>query len=149
MYARLKADALDVLERSREFERGVDNTVYHKGYPINYREQGGVPSIQISVAPDRRRADIDMDYRSSSLPAALFNGHLSASNSANAIGDVAECDARARGAAPPDPLPLEYGEAFGMIVRFQTKGGEAPVLRLLWRKEDGVGRIRSYGVEMP
>ena len=27
-----------------------------------------------------------------------------------ALGDVVECDARARGAVPPDPLPLEYGE---------------------------------------
>ena len=68
MYVRLKADALDRLERSREFKRGVDNTVYHKGYPINYREQGGAPSIQISIAPDQRRADIDVDYRSSGFP---------------------------------------------------------------------------------
>ena len=81
MYVRLKANALDTLERSREFARGADNTVYHKGYPINYREQGGTPSIQFSVALDGRRADIDVDYRSSSFPAALFNGHLSSANS--------------------------------------------------------------------
>ena len=81
MYARLTPGALDTLERSREFKRGRDNTVYHKGYPINYREQGGVPSIQVSMAPDGRRADIDVDYRSSSFPVALFNGHLSSSNS--------------------------------------------------------------------
>ena len=53
-----------------------------------------------------------------------------------ALGDAVECDARARGAVPPDPLPLEYGEAFGMTFRFRTQGGDAPVLRLLWRKED-------------
>lgn len=81
MYVRLTADALEQLERSREFKRGVDNTVYHKGYPTNYRAQGGTPSIQISIAPDGRRADIDVDYRASSFPAALFNGHLTASNS--------------------------------------------------------------------
>ena len=81
MYVRLKPNALDTLERSREFARRADNTVYHKGYPINYREQGGTPSIQFSVALDRRRADIDVDYRSSSFPAALFNGHLSSANS--------------------------------------------------------------------
>ena len=51
-----------------------------------------------------------------------------------ALGDVVECDARARGAVPPDPLPLEYGEAFGMTFRFRTEGGDAAVLRLLWRK---------------
>ena len=38
----------------------------------------------------------------------------------NAIGDAVECDARARGAIPPDPLPLEYGKAFGLTVRFGT-----------------------------
>ena len=81
MYVRLTSGALDTLARSREFKRGADNAIYHKGYPINYRAQGGVPSIQISVALDRQRADIDVDYRGSSFPVALFNGHLTASNS--------------------------------------------------------------------
>ena len=66
-----------------------------------------------------------------------------------ALADVVECDARARGAVPPDPLPLEYGEAFGMTFRFRTQAGEAPVLRLLWRKEGDDWRITSYDVEVP
>ena len=66
-----------------------------------------------------------------------------------ALADIVECDARARGAVPPDPLPLEYGEAFGMTFRFRTQQGEAPVLRLLWRKEGNDWRITSYEVEMP
>ncbi len=81
IYVRLVPAALDTLARSREFKRGVDNTVFHKGFPTNYRAQGGTPSIQISIAPDGRLADIDLDYRSSSFPVALFNGHLSAANS--------------------------------------------------------------------
>lgn len=81
MYVRLRPDAIATLTQSQQFRRGVDNTVYHQGYPINYRQQGGVPSIQISIARDRRQADIDVDYRSSRFPAALFNGHLSSSNS--------------------------------------------------------------------
>ena len=81
MYVRLKEGALDSLERSKEFARGADNTVYHKGYPINYRQQGGTPSIQVSSALDGRRADIDVDYRSSSFPTSMFNGHLTSSNS--------------------------------------------------------------------
>jgi len=81
MYVRLKPDAVKMLERSKEFQRGMDNTIYHKGYPTNYREQGGTPSIQVSTSPDGTRADIDVDYRSASFPAAMFNGHLSASNS--------------------------------------------------------------------
>ena len=81
VYVRLTPGARDVLERSKEFKRGADNTVFHKGYPISFRGQGGVPSIQVSMALDGRRADVDVDYRSSSIPAALFNGHLSSSNS--------------------------------------------------------------------
>lgn len=81
MYVVLKPDARDILERCQEFERKKDNTVYHKGYPLNYRGSGGTPSIQISIARETTRADIDVDYRSSSFPTALFNGHLTSSNS--------------------------------------------------------------------
>ena len=50
---------------------------------------------------------------------------------------------------PPDPLPLEYGQAFGMTFRFRTQEGEPPVLRLVWRKEGADWRITSYDVEVP
>jgi hypothetical protein len=66
-----------------------------------------------------------------------------------ALVGVIECEGRARGAVPPDPLPLEYGEAFGMTFRFRTQGGETPVLRLLWRKEANTWRVTSYDVEVP
>ncbi len=81
MYVRLTPTAVETLARSTQFKREGDNSVYHKGYPINYRGKGGTPSIQFSVALDKRRADIDVDYRSSGMPVGLFNGHLSASNS--------------------------------------------------------------------
>jgi hypothetical protein len=87
IYAALKPAALQTLENSREFKRGRDNTHYHKGYPIDYRQQGGVPSIQISSSEDGKRADIDVDYRSSKFPAAVVNGHLTASNSDVRAGD--------------------------------------------------------------
>ena len=90
MYARLTANARQMLERSREFKRRLDNTVYHKGYPINYREQQGTPSIQVSIAMDGRLADVDVDYRGSSFPVMLFNGHLSAANSDVRAGNNAE-----------------------------------------------------------
>jgi len=86
MYARLTPNARDTLDRSREFKRKGDNSVYHKGYPLNYREEG-TPSIQVSMAPGGRQADIDVDYRSSSFPVGLFNGHLTASNSDVRAGD--------------------------------------------------------------
>ena len=90
MYVRLTPNAREMLNRSREFKRGIDNTVYHKGYPINYREQQGTPSIQISIAMDDRLADVDVDYRASFFPVSLFNGHLSAANSDVRAGDNAE-----------------------------------------------------------
>jgi hypothetical protein len=80
MYVVLKPDALQKLKDSSEFFRDRDNTIYHHGYPVNYR-QDGVPSIQFSMAKDGRHADIDVDYRSSGFPAGLFNGHLTAANS--------------------------------------------------------------------
>lgn len=81
MYATLKPGAVAILEKSREFGRGPDNTVFHRGYPICYRQTGGVPSIQLSISLDEKRCDIDVDYRSSKFPAGLVNGHLSSSNS--------------------------------------------------------------------
>jgi len=87
MYVLLKDRTMDVLDRSQQFKRTRDNTVYHRGYPINYRGQGGTPSIQISIALDHRHSDIDVDYRSSSLPASLFNGHLTAGNSDVRVGN--------------------------------------------------------------
>ena len=81
MYVMLKPDALPKLKDSKEFFRDRDNTIYHHGYPLNYRQDGNAPTIQISMAKDGRHADIDVDYRSSKFPAALINGHLTAANS--------------------------------------------------------------------
>ena len=81
LYVRLSPDAVTTLKRSQQFKRSQDNAVFHQGYPTNYREQGGIPSVQISIALDGRRADVDVDYRSPTFPVVLFNGHLSSSNS--------------------------------------------------------------------
>ena len=109
MYVRLTPTARAQLERSREFKRGADNSVFHKGYPLNYREQGGAPSIQFSMALDGRQADIDVDYRSSSFPAALFNGHLSSANSDVRAGDNAD-----RHAARWSGFQKWWGSFFGV-----------------------------------
>lgn len=81
LYVYLKPNAADILSRSQEFFRDRDNSVYHKGFPISYRLKKGPPSIQFSISRDDKLADIDVDYRSSSLPKALVNGHLTAANS--------------------------------------------------------------------
>jgi hypothetical protein len=90
LYVDLRPGAAEVVRTSREFFRDKDNTVFHKGYPVNYRLGGRFPSIQISITPDGDRADIDVDYLSSRVPQGLFNGHLSSPNS----------DVRARHARP-------------------------------------------------
>ncbi len=81
IYCVLRRDAVDVLEKSEQFSRGMDNTHFHVEFPINYRQRGGAPSIQISIADDGVRADIDVDYRSSAFPVVLFDGHLTTANS--------------------------------------------------------------------
>jgi hypothetical protein len=81
IYVQVRSDAQRLLEQSREFSRQVDNTVYHRGYPICFRGSGGTPSIQFSLARDGTHGDIDVDYRASEFPIMLINGHLTASNS--------------------------------------------------------------------
>ena len=89
MYVQLVPQAIDLLEQSKEFERKGDNTVFHKGYPICYRSRGR-PSIQVSIARDGSIADIDVDYRSSTFPVVLVNGHLASSNSDVRAGNNSE-----------------------------------------------------------
>jgi hypothetical protein len=81
LFVELEPDAVEILGQSQEFFRDRDNTVFHVGYPLSFRQVGRVPNIQFSVSEDGQRADIDVDYRASGIPRGLFNGHLSASNS--------------------------------------------------------------------
>jgi hypothetical protein len=81
MYVYLKPNAVDTLSSSNEFFHDKDNTVYHKGFPICFRLKNGPPSIQFSISRDERMSDIDVDYRASTFPKALFDGHLTAGNS--------------------------------------------------------------------
>ena len=89
IYVTLQPNAGDMLDRSREFVRSEENTVYHAGYPSSYRLGSGAPSVQFSVAADGLSADIDVDYRASRAPGSLFNGHLTSSNSDVRSGDNA------------------------------------------------------------
>ena len=51
------------------------------GFPISYRQVHNPPSIQFSMDEDGSRADVDVDYRSSKTPQAMWNGHLTSANS--------------------------------------------------------------------
>ena len=81
LYVYLQPNTMEILAKSQEFFRDKDNATYHKGFPISYRLKNGPPSIQLSISRDKKMADADVDYRSSTFPKALFNGHLTASNS--------------------------------------------------------------------
>ncbi len=87
LYVFLEAGARSTLESSQEFALGHLNTVYHVGYPYSFRQAGSLPNIQFSISEDKLRADIDVDYRSSKMPQAMFNGHLTSSNSDVRAGD--------------------------------------------------------------
>ena len=87
LYVFLAPGAKETLEKSKEFFLGHENTVYHAGYPESYRQEGEVPNIQFSLSEDETKADIDVDYRSSKMPGAMFNGHLTSANSDVRAGD--------------------------------------------------------------
>jgi hypothetical protein len=87
LYVYLKPNTMEILAKSQEFFRDRDNATYHKGFPICYRLKKGPPSIQLSISRDKKMADADVDYRSSTFPKGLFNGHLTASNSDVRAGD--------------------------------------------------------------
>jgi hypothetical protein len=87
LYVNLKPNAREVLEKSKEFFKDHENTVYHVGYPHSYRQIGKEPNIQISMAEDGLSADIDVDYRASKTPQSMFNGHLTSANSDIRVGE--------------------------------------------------------------
>jgi hypothetical protein len=87
LYVNLKPDTREVLEKSQEFFKDHENTVYHVGYPHSYRQVGKEPNIQVSMSEDGQRADIDVDYRASKTPQSMFNGHLTSANSDIRVGE--------------------------------------------------------------
>ena len=87
LFVNLKPDTREVLEKSNEFFKDHENTVYHVGYPHSYRQAGKEPNIQFSMSEDGSRADIDVDYRASKTPQSMFNGHLTSSNSDIRVGE--------------------------------------------------------------
>ena len=106
VYVYLEPNAIEILSSSREFFHDKDNTIYPKGFPICYRLKNGPPSIQITK--DERMSDIDVDYRSSTFPKALFDGHLTAGNSdVRAGGNLDTHDSRWAG------LSVWWRQVFG------------------------------------
>jgi hypothetical protein len=129
MYVYLKPNAIDILSSSQEFFHDKDNTIYHKGFPICYRLKSGPPSIQFSISKDKRMSDIDVDYRSSTFPKALLDGHLTAGNSdVRAGGNLTTHDNRWEG------LNGWWRQVFGFSLGGSAKpsndvtSGRAPII---------------------
>jgi hypothetical protein len=78
-----------------------------------------------------------------------YSGTFTLTSVPTALGNAVACASRVSGARFPREYPIEYGRDFAMNVRLRTRGGEPPVLRLLWVKEDGAWRITAFDVENP
>lgn len=78
-----------------------------------------------------------------------YSGAFTLNSLPNVFAEAADCAARARGDRFTGEIPLEYGKAFGMNIRFRTQGGDAPVLRTMWLKENGAWRLTAYSVDVP
>ncbi len=116
LYGFLVPDAKETLEKSTEFFLAHENTVYHGGYPESYRQEDKVPNIQFSLSEDEMKADIDVDYRSSKMPGAMFNGHLTSANSDVRAGDNYERHTSRWGG-----LVAWWQQIYGELVRKSTE----------------------------
>ena len=119
LYVRLRPGARETLEKSRQFTRSRENTIYHIGFPVDYRQGGRMPTLQISMSEDEASADIDVDYRSSNMPEAMWNGHLSSANS-----DVRAGDNHSRHTKRWDGLVNWWRQAFGGVAEENVSEGE-------------------------
>ena len=68
MYVLLTEGALDKLERSKEFEARSRQLGVSQGISYQLPSEGACRRSSFRSAPDGRRADIDVDYRSSTFP---------------------------------------------------------------------------------
>ena len=136
-----------------DLERGADEA------PSSSPEDAG-RKLRASLAASGKTAGTARNLQALLAPAEPFHPAVrvmnhpyssvfSLTSPPNAVADASECAARVGGSRAPDPVPLEYGNGFGMNVRFKTPNGDAPVLRLLWRRENGAWRVSSYVVELP
>ena len=91
IYVTLRPNARDILDRSREFVRSHENTVYHAGYPLSYRLGIGNAEHPVLASPKTGSARTSTStIARSKAPQSLFNGHLTSSNSDVRSGDNAQ-----------------------------------------------------------
>jgi hypothetical protein len=133
--------------------RGADQPASTSVEDAGRRIRAGIERIGESVGNLRRLEDVLMPVEVRHVAVRVmdhaYQNAFVLGSIPNALGDASECAARVGGFVMPDPLPLVYGDAFGMAIRFRTGGGEGASLLLLWRQEEGAWRIRSYDLELP
>jgi hypothetical protein len=66
-----------------------------------------------------------------------------------ALAAAVDCTSRVRGEPFKGEGGSDYGTAYAISFRLQSEGGDAPVFRALWLKENGAWRITAYDVEVP
>lgn len=111
----LTDSAVDTLGKSKEFGSSSDIFGLHGEYSESYRQNGGLPSIQISYNPESKtRGSIDIDYRKMTL--FHGEGHREHYNS----------DVRQLGPETKDNKPIDNYQRF--IDRW-------PGLRRWWKQE--------------
>ena len=133
--------------------RGADQPASTSLEDAGRRIQAGIERVGESVGNVRRLEDILMPVEAQHAAVRVidhpYENAFALGSIPNALGDASECAARVGGFVMPDPLPLAYGDAYGMAIRFRMGGGEGASLLLLWRQEEGAWRIRSYDLELP
>ena len=76
-------------------------------------------------------------------------GTFSLASVPDAVADLDLCGTSDRAAAARADATPQYGQAYGLAFRFRTRGGETPVLRMLWLKEGGDWKVVAYEVVLP
>lgn len=143
LYVNLVPEARETLEKSREFFLGHENTVYHVGFPASFRQEGKVPNIQFSVSEDDSKADIDVDYRSSKMPQAMWNGHLTSANS-----DVRAGDNHQRHNVRWGGFVDWWRGIFGKVPEHESKGQRALIYQELPEAPTPLPPDRSRGAQI-
>ena len=78
-----------------------------------------------------------------------YSRQFTLSSIPDAIAGAVDCAARARGDVVVIDGPPVYGKFFGMSFRFVTLAGDAPVLRMLWTRENGTWRVVVFDIDTP
>ncbi len=154
LYVKLKPDAVEKLDLSKEFIRDKDNSVFHKGFPLNYRQSGLAPSLQYSITKElKKRKRLDQAIRPIA-PIAPFIKAVEHSQkdfftlAAITDGDYEHFVCISKNSEltsdDDDSQAQTYGNFYVVKFQFLLENGDGGILRLLWSKEGDKWKIESF-----